>query len=396
MLKSITRSVWILSLVSFFTDVSSEMLYPVNPLYLKSIGFSVALIGVIEGVAEAVSGTGKMYFGVLYDEKGKRLPFVRWGYWISAISRPLMAVFTFPAWIFGARIADMLGKGMRTTARDALLSDESKRATKATVFGFHRAMDTSGACVGPALALLYLHFFPDKYRIIYFIAFIPAVLAGITVTWLKEKRKQPIDKNQRKNTIVASFSYLKESPSEYKRLIIGLLFFTLFNSSNAFLILKVKASGVSDVAAIGVYVFYNLIYAAFSYPAGLLADRISMKTTFTIGLVIFAGVYVGMGLSHQLVWFYVLFFFYGLFMAFTEGIGKAWISNVADEKDTGKALGLYLGMSSFFTLLASSIAGLIWAKVSPQATFYLTAAATGVVVIYFLIATKINPAKRAA
>lgn len=393
MFKAITRSVWILSIVSFFTDVSSEMLYPITPLYLKSIGLSVVLIGIIEGVAEAVSGLGKSYFGALSDKKGVRLPFVKVGYWISAISRPLLGVFTFPVWIFGARTLDMFGKGVRTTARDALLSDESSRGNKAAVFGFHRTMDTLGAVVGPLLALLYLHYHPHSYRTIFFIAFIPAVFAGVSIFFLKEKKKKSTQKSKSMYSLVAGIQYLKSSSGEYKRLIVGLLLFTLFNSSNAFLILKVKASGVSDVSAIGVYVFYNFIYAAFSYPAGLLADKIGMKTTFIIGLVIFAGVYLGMALNHTLVWFYVLFFFYGIFMAATEGIGKAWISNIASKNDTGKALGIYLGMNSFFLLLASCIAGILWEKISPEATFYATALVTAIVVVYFLIAIKTKPVK---
>ncbi|UPT65595.1 MAG: MFS transporter [Sphingobacteriales bacterium JAD_PAG50586_3] len=316
-----------------------------------------------------------------------RVPFVRWGYWLSAIARPLLAIFTFPAWIFGARTLDMLGKGVRTTARDALLSDEATSKTKGAIFGFHRTMDTLGAVIGPLLALLYLYYYHNSYRNLYFIAFIPAVLAGISVLWLKEKRRQTKAKKQTPS-LKSAFRYLKDSPAEYKKLIIGLLLFTLFNSSNAFLILKVKASGVSDTTAISVYVFYNLIYALASYPGGLLADKIGMKPTFVIGLLLFVAVYFGMVWNENLIGFYILFFLYGIFMAFTEGVAKAWISNIAAKEDTGKALGLYLGFNSFFTLAASSIAGLLWAKINPQAPFMLTAIMTGGVILYFLIVVK--------
>ena len=190
MRRIITKRIWILSIVSLLTDISTEMLYPVVPLYLKSIGFTIVLIGIIEGVAEAILGLSKGYFGELSDKKGVRVPFIRWGYWLSAIARPLMAVFTFPAWIFGARSLDMLGKGIRTTPRDALLSDESTPQTKATVFGFHRMLDTLGAVIGPAVALLYLYFYPNSYRTMFFIAFAPAVLAGLTILLLKEKKKR--------------------------------------------------------------------------------------------------------------------------------------------------------------------------------------------------------------
>lgn len=154
--KIITRTIWILSLVSLFTDVASEMLYPVMPLYLKSIGFSVVLIGVLEGFAEAIAGLSKGYFGKMSDNTGRRLPFVQWGYLLSAVSKPMMAVFTFPFWIFTARTIDRIGKGIRSGARDAMLSDEATPQTKGRVFGFHRSMDTLGAVIGPLSALAFL------------------------------------------------------------------------------------------------------------------------------------------------------------------------------------------------------------------------------------------------
>ena len=155
-MKIINRTVLILSLVSLFADVASEMLYPVVPVYLKEIGFSVLLIGVLEGVANFTAGLSKGYFGKLSDEKGLRLPFVKLGYLLSAISKPMMAAFIYPLWIFFARTVDRLGKGLRTAARDALLSQNATKETKARVFGFHRGMDTLGAAIGPILALLFL------------------------------------------------------------------------------------------------------------------------------------------------------------------------------------------------------------------------------------------------
>jgi sugar phosphate permease len=176
-MKYITRTVWTLSLVSLFTDTASEMLYPIMPIYLKTIGFSIVLIGVLEGFAEATAGLSKGYFGKLSDNSGKRIPFVQIGYSLSAISKPMMAFFVFPLWVFFSRTIDRLGKGIRTGARDAILSDEATPATKGKVFGFHRSMDTFGAVLGPSLALLYLYYFPQDYKTLFFIAFIPGVLA---------------------------------------------------------------------------------------------------------------------------------------------------------------------------------------------------------------------------
>ena len=389
MFKSISRSVLILSIVSLFTDISTEMLYPIIPLFLKSIGYGALLIGLIEGVAEGIAGLSKAYFGELSDRKGARLPFVKGGYWLSAAARPMMAIFTFPIWIAMSRSLDLLGKGIRTSARDALLSDESKNSTKSTVFGFHRMMDTLGAVIGPCLALVYLYFYPGSYRPIFLIAFIPAVAAGLIILILKEK-KRAISKRKQKWTFFSSFNYIGRSSAEYKKLLIGLVVFTLFNSSNAFLILKVKESGASDVVAITLYVFYNFVYAAFSYPMGKLADKFGNKIIFTLGLVIFSLVYLGMGLNSNIIWFYVLFFFYGLYMASTEGVSRAWISNIASKEDTGSALGIHAALTSIMTLFASVIAGFLWSNYSPQTTFYVTACTTTGVVFYLFVVFRID------
>ena len=187
-LKYITPTVWTLSLVSMFTDTASEMLYPIMPIYLKSIGFSIVLIGLLEGVAEATAGLSKGYFGKLSDNTGKRVPFVQIGYAFSAISKPMMALFVYPLWIFFARTVDRFGKGIRTGARDAMLSDEATPETKGKIFGFHRSMDTFGAVLGPALALLYLYYFPEDYKTLFFIAFIPGLFAVLASFLLKDKK----------------------------------------------------------------------------------------------------------------------------------------------------------------------------------------------------------------
>jgi sugar phosphate permease len=160
--------------------MASEMLYPVMPVYLKSIGFSILLIGVLEGVAEATAGLSKGYFGKLSDNSGKRVPFVQIGYAFSAISKPMMALFIYPLWIFFARTVDRFGKGIRTGARDAILSDEATPGTKGRIFGFHRSMDTLGAVLGPSLALVYLYFYPKDYKTLFYIAFLPGCLAVVT------------------------------------------------------------------------------------------------------------------------------------------------------------------------------------------------------------------------
>ena len=384
-MKIISRTVWILSLVSLFTDVASEMLYPVMPVYLKEIGFSILLIGILEGMAEATAGLSKSYFGKLSDVSGKRLPFVRWGYLLSAISKPMMAVFIFPAWIFFARTSDRIGKGLRTGARDAMLSDEATPQTKGRVFGLHRAMDTLGAVIGPASALLYLYFYPGQYKTLFYIAFIPGLLA-IGFTFLLHERNEKQDQINLSSASFFSFiHYWKESPAVYKKLVMGLLAFACINSSDVFLLLKVKEAGLNDTSVIGVYIFYNLVYAMAAYPIGRLSDRIGFKNMFMIGLLLFAMVYAGMALSNQLYLFYFLFYLYGLYAAATESVAKAWISNISDKKDTATAIGTYTGFQSVCTLLASALAGGIWFTFGAEATFLFSGVTTIVIIGYILL-----------
>jgi len=382
-MKYITRTVWILSLVSLLTDTASEMLYPVMPIYLKTIGFSVVLIGILEGIAEATAGLSKGYFGKLSDITGRRAPFVQIGYAFSAVSKPMMAVFIYPLWIFLARTTDRFGKGIRTGARDAILSDEATPQTKGKIFGFHRSMDTLGAVLGPMFALIYLHYRPNEYRTLFYIAFLPGLLAVVSSFLLKEKKKH----TGKSLSAVSFFSFLrywKDSPPAYKRLVAGLLAFTLFNSSDVFLLLKAKEAGMNDSSVIGIYIFYNLVYALSGFPAGILADKVGLKKIFIAGLVIFSVVYSGMAINNSKQLFFVLFFLYGIYAAATEGISKAWISNIADKNDTAPAIGTFTGLQSICTMLASSLAGIIWYSYGSTVAFLLTAGMTFLVVLFFL------------
>lgn len=370
-MKIITRNIWILSLVSMFTDVASEMLYPIMPIYLKTIGFSIILIGVLEGFAEATAGLSKGYFGSLSDNKGKRLPFVQIGYALSAISKPMMALFTYPLWIFFSRTIDRIGKGVRTGARDALLSDEATPQTKGRVFGFHRSLDTLGAVLGPLAALVYLAYYPNDYKTLFIIAFFPGVLAIAFTFFIKEKPKEQF-KPKTKTRLFDFIKYWKESPANYRKLVGALLVFTLFNSSDVFLLLKIKEAGFNDATVIGVYVFYNLIYALFSYPLGVIADKIGMKKIFISGLVLFAIVYIGMAYAESKMIFIVLFFLYGVYAAATEGIAKAWITNLCKKENTATAIGTYTAFQSIATMIASSLAGVLWFTFNPSATFLVS------------------------
>lgn len=369
--------------MSLFTDMASEMLYPIMPFYLKSIGFSIVLIGILEGFAEAIAGLSKAYFGKYSDLTGRRVPFVQIGYVFSAISKPMMAIFTFPLWVFFARTLDRFGKGIRTGARDAILSDEATAETKGKVFGLHRSMDTLGAVLGPAIALLYLHFYPENYKTLFFLAFLPGVAAFLSTFLLKDKQIIKA-KTENKPSVFSFLNYWKESPSNYKKVVIGLLIFTLFNSSDVFLLLRAKEAGLDDTMVIGVYIFYNLIYALFAFPIGILADKIGLKKILLFGFLLFSIVYFGMAFNTNKIICIALFFLYGIYAAATEGISKAWISNISEKKDTATAIGTFTGLQSICTMLASSMAGLLWFKYGASVALSVTAIMTIFVIIYFL------------
>ncbi|MFZ4411956.1 MAG: MFS transporter [Bacteroidales bacterium] len=382
--KIITRTILLVSLISFFNDIASEMLYPIMPVYLRSIGFSILLIGILEGFAEATAGLSKGYFGNLSDKTGKRLPFVQFGYMLSAIAKPMMVVFSYPLWIFAARTTDRLGKGIRTSARDAMLSDETTAEHKGKVFGFHRAFDTLGASMGPFLALIFLYFYPQQYKLLFIIAFAPGLCSIILSFFIKEKTKEKKAIAFNKLSFFNYLNYWKKSSKPYKLLLIGLLAFTFFNSSDAFLLLALKAKGMSDTQMIGVYIFYNLIFALFALPIGILADKIGLRRTLIIGLSIFAVVYLGMGFVFAWWQYAVLFFLYGLYAAATEGVSKALISNIADKEETATAIGFYTSFCSIFALLSSSIGGLLFFY-SPRLMFVFSGSGVVLVVIYFAV-----------
>ena len=387
--KVITRVVLLVSFVSLFTDVASEMLYPVMPVYLRSIGFSVLLIGILEGVAEATAGLSKGYFGKLSDVMQRRVPFVRAGYIMSALSKPLMALFTVPVWIFFVRTIDRFGKGVRTSARDAMLSDETTPEHKGKVFGFHRSMDTVGAAIGPVLALVFLWLCPGQYKWMFILAFIPGLVA-IALTFLLKDRKKEAKAESTASPLprvgfFSYFGYWKKASPGFRLLVPGLLVFALFNSSDAFLLLALKEHHLSDTMMIGVYIFYNLVYALFSYPVGILSDKIGLKTTLVAGLFLFAFVYTGIGIASTLVVLGFLFFLYGLYAACTEGISKALISNMAAKSDTATAIGFYNSLASVFALLASTLAGILWFSAGPSVMFMISGIGVFVVACYLAV-----------
>lgn len=381
-IRYISRPVWLLSLVSLFSDITSEMLYPIMPLYLQSIGFSILWIGVLEGIAEAIAGLSQGFFGRASDMKGSRMPFVRMGYALTGISKPIIGLFREPVLILLARSADRFGKGIRTGARDAILSSETTHSHKGRIFGFHRSMNTTGAVIGLLIALTYMFYRPGDYQTLFIFASIPALIS-VGLTFFVSDADIQVQKSKNTQSVFALFSYWKESSREYKQLVIGLLLFTLFNASDFFLLLKMKQDGLDDVSIISVYIFYNLVYAVTALPLGIIADRIGLKAMLIIGLIAYASLYIGMALMNGQTPFYLCFFAYGIFSAATEGISKAWISNVSHAHDLGTAFGTFLGLQSLFLMLASILAGILWSVIGSDATFLIIGSVTILLVFYF-------------
>lgn len=379
--RIITRTIFILALVSLFTDISSEMLYPVLPLFLKQIGFTVLSIGILEGLADAIAGFGKGYFGSLSDTLGKRNIFVRMGYLLSTIAKPLMGLFPVTPVVFSARTLDRFGKGIRTSPRDALLIQESQPVNRGKIFGFHRAMDTLGAVIGPLLAILLLSRLPENYTRLFIIAFIPGIVA-FSFTLSLPAEKKSLEKTSKTNPF-RFFSFWKESNPNYRKLVIGFIFFALFNSSDLFLLLRAKESGLSDVTIIGAYVFYNIVYAAMSYPIGYLADRIGLKIIYIFGLLLFATVYFIFGFGVPGYWLWILLGVYGLFAAMSESITKAWISIYLPTEKKGTGMGLFHTLSTLSFTIASPLTGLLWKFAGVGTAFSVIAISAIITAIYF-------------
>lgn len=368
MKSKIPRQVLILGLVSLFTDIASEMLYPVTPIFLTAVlGSSMAVVGVIEGIAEVTAGFLKGYFGNLSDKVGKRSIFIVLGYGISALAKPLPGIIQSVPTVLFSRVSDRVGKGIRTAPRDALLGSYSS-GNSGAVFGFHRAMDTLGAAIGPIAALILLQFFPNNFQLIFLVAFIPSVFAVFFTLLVKDK---PIPSKQR---IKQNYSvFWKSAPKNYKKLLFLFTVFSFVNSSDVFLILKSRDISSSNSLAIFGYIFYNLIYAASSYPIGKLSDSMGKKNIFSFGLFIFSIVYFGFAFVTDIKFIWILFILYGIYAAATEGVSKAWVSDLIPDEQRGSAIGLLTMLSSFAIMMGSFATGVLWDKFGSMIPFLLSA-----------------------
>lgn len=385
MFSKIPRSVWILGLVSLFTDISSEMLYPVMPLFLKSIGFTFIGIGFIEGLAEAAAGLSKIYFGRLSDRKGHYNSWITAGYGSSAFSKILLAFTTLMPLVFIARLLDRLGKGMRTAPRDAILAKASTEHTISRIFALHRAMDTIGATLGPAIALSILYVMPGKYQFIFAVACVPAII-GVVLTLYIRKQGTVKELNTARISLMQALIGKGIASSRFLRSALPLLLFALINSSDVFLLLKLKQNGLSDTTVILIYIIYNVLYALFAIPAGIAADRWGKKKILRIGLLCFALVYSGFAFFDNLTAYYVMFIIYAFYAACMESTSKAYLSGFLGNHEKAGGFGFFSGWQSIALLIASLWTGCLWQLNLAHIAFGISA--VGALMAIFMLGTE--------
>ena len=371
-----------LGVVSLLMDISSEMLVPIMPLFLTTVlGAPATVVGVIEGLAESTASLLKAVSGRLSD-RGARRPWLLAGYGLGALSRPLMAgALTWPV-LLGARLLDRTGKGFRGAPRDAMIASSTPKEQLGRAFGVHRSMDTLGAAVGPLIAFALLPTL--DFRGVIWVSLVPAVLCVLVIVFfVRESRAE-----------VAERKALERVPfPKDARLIVFLVavgLFALGNSSDAFLFLRAADLGVPTILVPLVYFVFNLIYALSGIPAGLIADRVGRGRVARAGLVLFALVYAGFGMANQTWHVWALFCLYGVFMAFTEGVWKAYLGELAPPNARGTVYGVFNAILGLAALPASLIAGLAWDRVSHAAPFYFGALTAMVALLVLLVTPRIS------
>ena len=379
MFQGITGNVLILGLVSFFTDVSSEMIYPLLPLFLTGVlGAGPAFLGLIEGVAESTSSLLKLFSGIVSDRVRRRKNLVLWGYSISALMRPLIGFAGSAFTVLLIRTGDRVGKGVRTSPRDALIADSVDPALRGKAYGFHRSMDHAGALVGPLIATLLLSYFVTDLRVVFWLAAVPGFVAVLLIVW-------KVSESER--TVVAKapvrLALLPAGP--LRRYLLILFLFTLGNSSDAFLLLKAGTLGVPTYRIPLLWTFFHLVKMLSTMPFGMLSDRVGRRVVIIAGWSVYAISYVAFGLAENEWQIWAIFAFYGLFFGLTEGVEKAYLADMADSALRGAAFGWYnfaIGAGAF---PASLLFGLIWQRFGGVAPFLFGAGMAALAAVLLVV-----------
>jgi MFS family permease len=372
-LQRIHPNIWFLTIGSFLTDVSSEMLTNLVPLFLYNVlGVQTSIIGLIDGIAEFTASWVKILSGGLSDRLGKRKNLTIAGYALSTIAKPFLYFATTWEWVLGVRFSDRFGKGIRTAPRDALLADSTQADQRGLSFGLHRAGDTAGAFLGLGIAALIIWLTQSgaaklerrTFQIVVLASIIPAILAVLVLLFgVKEIA------TARKDKISLPTFSLKSFDKRFKAFLVVIILFTLGNSSDSFIILRGQDRGLNVLQIMGMLMTFNAIYALLAGPFGSLSDRIGRRRLMLAGWTIYGLVYFGFALSHTGMAIWVLFGFYGIYYALTEGVAKALVADIVPTEQRGTAYGLFNAAIGLSTLPASAIAGLLWQFVNPAAPF---------------------------
>ncbi len=387
------KNVTITGFVSFFMDVSSEMIYPLVPLFLaNTLGVNKSLIGLIEGIAESTASLLKVFSGWYSDRIGNRKWLMAGGYGIATLSRPFVALASGWHQVLGSRFLDRFGKGVRTAPRDAIIAESTGKAYLGRAFSFHRSMDTMGAVVGPGLAFFFLGLFSNDYRKIFWLSMIPGIIAVLLIVFfITEKKKTAALQTERPKLTLAHFDW------KFKSFVVIATVFAVGNSSDVFLILRAQQVGIPTVTIPLVYLLFNLVYSLSAVPAGMAADKFGRKRLILMGFILFAILYYGFAVASGTKAIWILFGFYGLFMGLTEGIQKAFLATIIPQDFKATAFGVYTTAVGLAMFPASLIGGWLWDHVSPAATFYFgasTAAVSAVLFTVFIAAIRRSDAAR--
>jgi MFS family permease len=364
-LLGLNSSIFYIALVSLFTDLSSQMIVPILPLFLTSVLHAqVQTVGFIEGIAESTASILKLFSGWFSDRIGKRKPLMMIGYGVANLVKPLFGFTTTWGQVLGLRFADRFGKGMRGAPRDAFLADITSEEDRGKGFGFRRSMDSLGAALGPLVAfgILSLH---GNYRWVFWASFVPGLIAIlILIFFLKEEKK----KKELPQRALPKFGFARLGKPYMIFTYISTLF-TLGNFSDAFLVLRAQNIGMAVALIPLAYLLFNLISSLFSTLAGSLSDKFGRLPLLIGGYFIFGFIYLGFSLIHHVGWIWVLFAIYGLYYAMTEGIQKAYIADLVPRNQCGTAMGTYNAITGLAAFPASLIAGFLWQAFNPSTTF---------------------------
>ncbi len=368
----LSRPVWLLGWVSLFTDMASEMVYPLLPLFLTQVlGASAMSLGVIEGAAEAASSALKVVSGWLADRSRSPKKLVLIGYGIASSVRPLIAIATAWPQVLAIRFADRIGKGIRGAPRDAMLADFAPANARGRVFGFHRAMDHAGAVSGPLLATAFLYFYPGDYRTLFALTIIPGIIVILFILKVPERASPETAPEAKTKTPLASRpgGTLKSLGRPFYKAMAVIVIFSLGNASDAFLLLRLSDLGVATVWIPLLWSALHVVKVISSLAGGALSDRFGRRKLIALGWLWYALVYAGFGFFDTMGTVIVIFLAYGLYFGLTEGNEKAWVADMAPATARGTAFGVYNAALGIGTLAASLIFGAIWTRVSPQAAF---------------------------